>query len=254
MQNLARKLSTGAVVTLVAAGLAVPAAFAASGSARAHVSLSAAGSSAASSSTSSGGGALAAIQAKAAAAISLRESRLQVAVTNVGANRYLTSADRSAILSVLTTDQSDLTTLGSTIQSDTTAAQAEADYRTIFTTYRVFALRLPQARFAEAADDLTGTVIPRLTDAQSRLEALLSGPDASKDSASVQASMSDLNTQIGTITSDTSGVAATVLAITPAQWNADQTILSTPRSQLVSARAAAHSAKADVASVVAALQ
>jgi hypothetical protein len=204
-------------------------------------------------STSSGAN-LAALEARAAAAVSVRESALSVAVTDVGGNQYLTSADRTAVLAVLTSDEPDLNALGATITADTTYPQAVADYRTIFTTYRVFALRLPQARFAESADDLTGTVLPHLSDAQSRLQVLLSGPDATKDTGGVQALMSDLATQIDTLSADTSGLSAAVLALTPAQYNADPAVLGAPRSQLVAARAAARQANSDISRVMANLR
>ena len=232
MNKLFRRLSVGtAVVAAGTVGLSAPA-FASTSSATD----------------------LSALKAKAAAAISVRESALGVAVTDVGANRYLTSADRTEILSVLTTDEGDLTALGAQIAADTTYAQTLADYKTIFTTYRVFALRLPQARFAESADDLTGTVLPHLTDAQARLQVLLSGPDSGKDTPTVQALMADLAAQINTVNSDTSGLSATVLAITPAQYDANNAILSGPRAQLATARAAAHQAEADIASIVKDLQ
>lgn len=207
-----------------------------------------------STSTSASASTLAAIKAKAAAAISLRESALQAAITAVTANRYLTSGDRATILATLNSDASGLNALGPVIQADTTVAQARTDYQTIFTHYRVFALALPQSRFAAAADDLTGTVVPRLTDAQSKLEDLLAGPDHSKDTPAVQADMADLAKQIAGITTSTSGLAATVLSFTPAQWDANPAILAPYRADLVTARGDARAARADIANVVAAIK
>ena len=197
---------------------------------------------------------LAAIKAKAAAAISLRESALQSAITAVTANRYLTSGDRATILATLNSDASGLNALGPVIQADTTVAQARTDYQTIFTHYRVFALALPQSRFAAAADDLTGTVVPHLTAAQSKLEDLLAGPDHSKDTPAVQGYMADLAKQIAGITTSTNGLSAAVLSITPAQWDANPTVLAPYRSDLVTARGDARAARTDVADVVAAIK
>jgi hypothetical protein len=118
----------------------------------------------------------------------------------------------------------------------------------------VYALALPQVRFAEAADDLAGGVVPNLTAARSTLAGLLAGVDSAKNTAAVQAWMSDLGHQISAITSATNGLSATVLADTPAQYDADHALLSQPRATLASARADAKTARSDAANVLKALQ
>jgi hypothetical protein len=132
--------------------------------------------------------------------------------------------------------------------------QARSDYQLIFLPYRVYALALPQVRLAAAADDITGGVLPRLTDAQSRLTSLLSGPDSGKNTAAVQAAMSDLAAKIQAITSATSGLSASILALTPAQYDANHTVLAGPRETILSARADIVAARADVITVIGALK
>ena len=233
------KMAAGVAAALTAATALAPSAYAASGTPSTSTSSSAT---------------LAAIKAKAAAAISVRDRALQVAITDVTYNPYLTSGDRTTILDTLNSDLSGLNALAPVIQADTTVSQARADYETIFTHYRVFALALPQARFAAAADDLTGTVLPRLTDAQSKLTALLAGPDHSKDTPAVQAAMADLAKQISGISTSTNGLSATVLAFTPAEYDANHSILASSRANLVTARADARAARTDIANVVEALK
>jgi hypothetical protein len=251
MRLLTSKWLAGTAVALTATAIATPAALAASPrastmTAQAHV--------ASSTSPANTAAALANIKAKAAAAISLRESALQATISAVNANHSLTTTDRAAVLTTLNGDVSGLNALGPVIQVDTTVAQATADYRSIFLNFRVFVLALPQTRMAASADDLTGTVLPHLTDAQSRLAALLAGPESSKDTPAVQAAMADLGKQISAITSDTNGLASQVLSYHPADWNANPTILAQPRANLVSARAAAIQARADITDVVAVLK
>ena len=242
MRYLGRKMIAGTALLVGIAGAAAPAA------------LADTGSTSPSSSAPTGATTLAEIKAKSASAISIRQSALQSAITDVTANRYLTTGDRSAVLAILNSDVTGLTALAPVIQADTTVAKAAADYKSIFTQYRVFALALPQARLAASADDLTGTVLPRLTDAQSKLQALLAGPDSGKNTPQVRAAMADLGEQITAITSETSGVAATVLGYTPAQWNANPSILDPSRSSLVTARGDSRVAHDDIATVVAALK
>ena len=243
MKNLPLKIMAGAAVTLSSIGAFTPLASAAQSAAPARTAA-----------TSNTAPVLAAIKAKAASAISLRDRALEAAVGAVQNNHYLTTSDQSTVLTTLNHDLSGLNALGPVIQADTTVAKARSDYITIFSDYRVFALALPQARLAASADDLTGTVLPRLTDAQTKLAALLSGPDQAKNSSSVQTAMSDLASQITTITNDTKGVSAQVLAYTPSAWDTNPTILAQPRADLVTARGDAHEAHSDIATVVEALK
>jgi len=197
---------------------------------------------------------LAAIKAAAHAAIGARISSLHFAMGEIGANPELTPADRATLTTTLNGDVAGLTALDTKIQADTTVAQASADYQTIFTGFRVYALFLPQVLFASATDDLTASALPNLTDAQSKLEALLAGPDKSKDTPPVQAAMADLAARIGAATSATNGLSAQVLALTPADFDANHDILAGPRGTLKGAEADVHSARADVAFVLAAIE
>ncbi len=244
MRLVAKRLLAGAALALAATGVSGPTALAAP-----HV-----GSDISSTATTADPAALLAyVKAKAAAAISLRESALQAAVLAVGSNLSLAPADRASLQSISNGQAAALATLATTIQADPTVVQADADYTAIFLNFRVFVLVLPQVRLAASADDLTATVIPRLTDAQGRLEALLSGFDSAKDSAAVQAARSDLAKQISVMTTATSGVATQVLGYHPGDWNGNHAILDAPIAALVRARAAATAARGDIKAIVTAL-
>lgn len=197
---------------------------------------------------------LTAIQQLAAAAIARRLAALNVASNAVTNSTMITAADKTTLHATLGNDVSGLTALGTTIAADTTATKAKSDYQTIFTTYRVYALALPQVHFAQAGDDLTTAVLPKLSDAQARLAALLAGVDASKNTPAVQARMADLATQIAAIGTATNGLSATVLAYTPAQYNANHALLSPSRQSLAIARNDVKTARADIVAVVSALK
>jgi hypothetical protein len=197
---------------------------------------------------------LAAIQALAATAIANRLSSLSVSINAVNNNTVITPADKTTLLATLNGDVTGLTALGVTIAGDTTAKQAASDYATVFTTYRVYALALPQVRFAAAADDMTVTVLPKLTDAQSKLAALLAGADSGKNTPQVQAWMADLGTQITAVGTETNGLSATVLAYTPAQWDANHALLSPARASLAISRNDIKTARGDISNVMNALK
>jgi hypothetical protein len=219
-----------AVVAAVAAGVALPA-------------------SAAPASTT-----LSALKARAASAISVRLSALHIAEASINTNKWLSAADKSTLLATMQSDENGLNALAPKIQADATVTQARADYRTIFTSYRVFALALPQARLAAASDGITGTVLPRLTDAKNRLAGLLAGKDAGKNTPAVQAAMADLASQIQAITTATTGLSAGVLGYTPAQYDANHAVLAGPRETLRTARTDIKAARGDIRLVVAAIK
>jgi hypothetical protein len=197
---------------------------------------------------------LAAIKAKAAEAITHRLSAISVAINDINNNTVISAGDKTTLLATLNGDTSGLTALGTTIAADTTVKQAATDARTIFTGYRVFALALPQVHFAAATDSITGVVLPKLSDAQTKLAALLAGVDSGKNTPEVQAAMADLATQITAIGAATSGLSATVLAFTPAQYNANHALLSPARAALATSRNDVKAARKDIATVTKALK
>jgi hypothetical protein len=195
---------------------------------------------------------LAVIQADAAAKIAKRVASLTKSIGRVTANKYLTDADRATILDRLNSDISGLQALGAKIAADTDRAVAAADFATIFTNYRVYAVALPQSHYAAAADALTGTVIPKLNDAYQKLsDALASSPKSTPD---LQAKLADMRTQIDKTVSTITGVAASALAVTPAQYNANHAVLAPKRAAIVTAQASARAARADAKTIVLALK
>jgi len=197
---------------------------------------------------------LAAIQAAGAAATANRTRALDAAIPRVTANTALSASDRTTVLATLTNDLAAMNTLAAKIAADTTVEAAEADYKSIFSTYRVFAVALPQSAYAAAADDLTDTTLPKLVNAQKALAALLAGPDSGKDAPPVQADLADMSAKITSAQTLIAPVAAAALAVTPADYDANHAVLTPLRQSVANALAAAKAASADAAAIVAALQ
>jgi len=201
-----------------------------------------------------GGHTLAEIQASAVTKTGQRTTSLNSAIAKVTANTYLTATDKSTILGILNADLAGMSTVAAKVAADTTVAQAATDYRTIFTGYRVYAVAIPQAHYAAAADSLTTRAIPRLTKTQQKLSALLSGRDASKSTPALQADLADMTSQIDKASSSLSGLASTALAVTPATYDGNHGVLAPVKASLAIARAALKQARSDAAAIVAALR
>jgi len=197
---------------------------------------------------------LSSVQALGAAATAARIGALDTAIPKVTANVSLSAIDKDHVLGTLNGDRSAMVTLGSKIAADTDLAVATADYRSIFTGYRIFAVAIPQSFLAAAASSLEDSAIPALQAAQAKLAAAIAGPLASKDTPAIDAEMADLATQITTARKSISGVSAFALSVTPGRFNADHEILAPLRASAKTATAAAKKARVDVASVRAALR
>ncbi len=203
------------------------------------VGLGSASAVAASPATTSQG--LAAIQARAAAAITLRLDDLNAAISKVGATSRLGSSSAS-LVSYLQADRAPLQALGAKIASDTTAPTALADSSTIFTFYRVLALVLPAAHLAATADGIDVTAVPDLT----AISAKTASHVNSSNEAVLQPLIDDLNAQIRAAGDGTAQIASTVLGYTPTQWNADHNLLAPSRGSVQAAANDITKARSDV--------
>jgi hypothetical protein len=192
---------------------------------------------------------LAGIKARAATDITERVTSLNAAISKVNAANGL-GASQAALVSYLGNDIAPLQELNQTIQGDTTVQQASHDFGTIFSDYRVYRLVLPAAWIAADADHATTTAIPNLTADAATAQARVTPANQ----ATVQPLINDLNGQISTATNATNGLAATVLAFTPAQWDANNALLDASKASGHDATGALQKGRADVKQIVQDLQ
>jgi hypothetical protein len=227
-------LATAALATAATLGVAAGAATGAAAAGAATPSSGNSGSTAAPAT-------LAGIKAKAATDITARVNALNSAIAKVNAAQGLGSG-QATLVSYLGTDLAPLQQLNQTIQGDTTVQQAGKDFATIFSGYRVYLLVLPASLLAADAFHVTTTSIPQLTADATKAQGYVNPGNQ----AQLQPLLGDLNTQIGTATSATSGLASAVLAFTPAQLNADRDLLSSSRSSAQNAHAALAKGRSDL--------
>ncbi len=188
---------------------------------------------------------LADIKARASTDITDRVNELNGAIAKVNGAKEL-GAGQGTLVSYLRTDIAPLQQLNQKIQGDTTVAQAAEDFGSIFNGYRVYVLVLPAARIAAASDGATTTAMPKLTSDAAKAQA----QENPGNQAQLQPLIDDLNSQIDTATNATNGLAATVLAFTPAQWNADHDLLAISRSSDQAAIGALEKGGSDVRQIV----
>ena len=168
---------------------------------------------------------LAAVKARGDAAVSARLATLAAATGLIGSAVDLGPGERSALSNLVSGQQSGLTALRSTIDGDTTVAQAVADVESIVTSYRVYVLTAPKVHLVIAADrgaaaaaGLTGVVA-------SLREAIAAEQGAGRDVAAAQAGLARLTTEVAAVSVAVGQVPGEVLPLTPAGYPANRATL-----------------------------
>jgi hypothetical protein len=190
------------------------------------------------------------IKSAANLAVTKRTAALDVAAARVTARPNISDTHKATIIAIFDADSAGLKELNATIQADTDRAAAAQHYGQIFTDYRVYAVAIPQAYIAGAADAISDTAVPALQSAHDKLAAALE----QNPNAETQAILDDMQKQIDEAASGVDGVADSALAVTPADFNANRTVLSDKRASLIAAVAAAKQARILGHEVLAALK
>jgi len=184
---------------------------------------------------------LAGIKAKANTDITERVNALDSAIDKVKAAQGL-GAGQGTLEAYLGSDITPLQQLDTTIQGDTSLQQAAKDFGTIFTDFRVYKLVLPAAHVAGEAFRITATAIPNLQAASTKAQQYVNPGNQGV----LVPLIDDLNGQISAASNATNGLAATVLAYTPQQWNANNNLLAPSKQSDDQADAATAKGRQDV--------
>ncbi len=167
----------------------------------------------------------------------------------------LTDADRAALQSQLAADTSGLTTLRAQVDGETDVTTLRADLKTIVTDFRVYVLMVPKTAEVITADTELAAVT-RLGTVESRLQARIAADSAAgKDIAQAQSDLDELQAKVLGVSPLVQGIPASVLPLTPAQYNAGtaRPILASSRTSLRTGRGLLAGARADAAACRAAL-
>ncbi len=177
--------------------------------------------------------ALAAVKAHSAASVSRRDATLDELSAKLGARPAVTAAHRATLNALYASDKAGLDGVNAKVQGDTTCKSAHDDAQAIVADYRVYLLVVPQSRLTLGAD--TGTAGAKALAAtepalQKAIALLPDGPN--KDRAMTL--YADMAAQVDAAENSFDGVAATVLALTPAGYPANAGTLQTEKSQVAS--------------------
>jgi len=187
-------------------------------------------------------------------AIAQRLTSLNDASTRINSLVKLSSAQKAQFSGEIVTDVNGLTSLKAKIDADTDLTTARADYKTIFTTYRVYAEFLPQLHLLISSDtmDVTADKLSDLaTKLQSRIQSAGNPSNLTSLLSDMQAKIADAKTQYGNVQSQ-------VTSLTPQSYDNDPTgtssTLKNARSEIQTGAGDLKAAFADAKQIIQALK
>jgi len=178
--------------------------------------------------------------------ITRRINALNALSTRVNAMVKLSSGEKASLASTIQTQISAMNTLQAQISTDAAAnstTSLKADIQSITKSYRIFALIIPQGAVEAASDrvlDVSGMLGTISTKLQTRISALPSGTDTT----SLNASLSDMNTQIANANASTNTAVSETANLQPD--NGDATIMASNTAALKDAHTKIVAAQQDV--------
>ena len=179
---------------------------------------------------------------------------LSAAIGKLHVAKGISASDKATLADRLNADLAGMKAIEAKIAADTTLAAASTDLTTIFTTYRVFGVAIPQARVVADIDRVTSIDIPKLTASQSKLATRLTGKDAPQSTAAFQSDLADMTKQIAAASAALSVASVKVLALTPADYNSNKTVVTSARASVKTAQNDLKQARADRKAILAALR
>ncbi len=184
------------------------------------------------------------VQARVDAAVKKREATIDSLTRALAARTHVTDAHRATLTSTYGSDESGLRAVDAKVQADTTCGQAVTDGRTVVTDYRVYLLLVPQTHLVAAAD--TGTYAAgQLAAAEPKAQTAIDALTDPQQKATAQATLDDMTSRVSSATASLSGVADGVLALTPADIPAKESVIDGYRARVSAAHADLAKALAD---------
>jgi len=193
---------------------------------------------------------LTAIISKGNQEIDRRVNALSTAAKVIDQSEKLSATDRQTLSAEVATSLSGLAALKVKLSAETTLVAARTDAQSILTQYRVYALLLPKVRLIKAADGQLALETKFATLSAKLLERFAELRTAGRDTASLEATLSNMNTKVADAQAISSAVQTKVIALQPSDYNADHAILSEERNQLKLAHEMLVSARKDAKTIV----
>lgn len=168
--------------------------------------------------------------------ITRRLTTLNNLTTGINAAKYLTSSDKSSLLSELMTESGDLTSLQTKLDSETTVTAATTDDVSVITEYRVYVLVVPKVYIIISADDQQAAEAVLTTTANNFQSAITAAKNNGKDVTSLESELTALNSEISAAQAISSNMESSVIGLQPTDYNTDHSLLTGDYTKLQTAQ------------------
>jgi len=187
--------------------------------------------------------------------IQRRFTTLDALSAKVSGSKVLTSSDAAALSGEIGATRTGLTTLKATIDAETSIPALKSDVAMIATSFRVYLLVAPQVHLVSGADGVVASQTSFAKVNTNLAARIAAAKAAGKDTTAAQADLDAMNAAVTKAVGLATPLPATLLPLTPAQYNAGTAgpILTSARTALAQARDLLKSAVQDAKACRAAL-
>ncbi len=188
---------------------------------------------------------LASVIAKGDSQISVIIGRLNTLISKIATMKLESAANKASLTAQLQASITNLTTLKTKIDGETTVASAKADVATIYTNNRVGAVVMPRVQMTASADQLLAQISDlsaRGTTTQARIVAAQA---AGKNVTALNALYADFQAKIVDATTNAHTVQTSLVGLVPDNGNV--TVLASNKVTVTTAHTTLKTAQSDVA-------
>lgn len=177
--------------------------------------------------------------------IDKRLDSLNKAAARIAGAKKLSDADKQTFSTEIQKDIADLTALRAKIDADTDLATLKADAKTIYTSFRVYAVFLPQIHLLSAAD-IMGVAADNLSAIATKLGTRLTElKGKGKDVSALETLLSDMNAKIADAKTQYSAVESEIVGLTPASYPGSTATIKDAREKIKTGAADLKAARND---------
>jgi hypothetical protein len=191
--------------------------------------------------------------------IQQRINSLNALITRIQGMKNVPDTAKASLVSSLQTEISNLTTLQTSLNGDTSTTTVSGSVSSITKAYRVYALVIPQAQIVAAADRVLN-VTTMLTTIESKVDArIASSTTNASTTAAVNADLANFSSEVADATTQANGAVTEVSSLQPDNGNttvaaSNTAALKDARSKISVASRDLTSARASIGQAVAALR
>ena len=153
--------------------------------------------------------------------------------------KHITDDEANALLADVSTNETNLNTLKSKLDTETSAVAARLDVRNIFFEFRIYAVVLPRD-YRQLHVDIERTVHDKLKDLEPQLQQAINNASSSEQ-AQLNALFSDYKQQVAAAEPQIDTATATLPTLTPASYNLNSSTYKANLKTVSDAEQAAHS-------------